>query len=96
LGHRFLYHLEAAEPFLWSDLGKRRIWTDDGNLSYAAAQWFLLAGEYKSLDDQSIVEKGDRARIAFFCMLAALIAWGVHASIFDAEPQFSCVLDIFL
>lgn len=96
LQHRFLHHLEVAVPSLWSKLGKRKVWTDDGNISYAAAQLYLLEGEYKSNGDQSLVEVGDRARVAFFCMLAALLIWGVHASVLGALPRFSCLLRIFV
>ncbi len=74
----------------------RKVWTDDGNISYAAAQWFLLEGEYKSINDQAIIEKGDRARLAFFCMLAALMAWGVCASVSGVWFPFSCLLEIFI
>lgn len=76
LQHRFLSRLENSRPSLWKELGHRKVWTDDGNKSYAAAQWYLVRGEYKSLGDHSLIDLGNRARNAFFGILGVFLAWG--------------------
>ncbi|CAN7322040.1 hypothetical protein LJR039_001635 [Pseudorhodoferax sp. LjRoot39] len=95
LQHRFLSRLEHQEPTVWSALGKRRVLTDDGDTSYAAAQWYLLNGEFTALNDQSLASLGRHARMSFFGTAAILIAWGVVAIAANASPRLTCFLGIF-
>ncbi len=92
LQHRFLTRLEDDHPSQWRELGKRKVWTDDGNTSYAAAQWYLLSGEFRTLHDPTLVALGVRARRAALSAIAALGLWGTFVTITQASPSFSCLL----
>lgn len=94
LQHRFLKQLENGHPLRWQELGKRRVWTDDGNTSYAAAQWYLLSGEFRTLNDETLVALGVRSRRAALASIAALVLWGLFVTITQASPSFSCLLGL--
>ena len=69
LQSRFLSSLEATHPTLWHQLGRRRPFAEDGNFSYAAAQWYLITGEFNHSKEPDLVLSGRRARTAFFAFL---------------------------
>jgi hypothetical protein len=69
---RYLSFLEKQRPALWRELAERRPITDDGNFSYAAAQWYLITGEYNHDEDPEVWRLAWRARVAFFVTLALL------------------------
>lgn len=95
LQHRFLSRLEDQQPAVWNKLGKRKVLTDDGNTSYAAAQWYLLEGEFTALDDPSLAALGSRARMSFFGTAVMFIAWGVLVVLANASPRLTCILGLF-
>jgi hypothetical protein len=91
LQHGFVTQLELRSPSLWAELGRRRIWADDGNTSYAAAQLFLLKGEHTTLADPGLVKLGSRARLAFFVSIGLFLAWFPVVIVSDSFlPRFSC------
>jgi hypothetical protein len=94
LQHGFLSLLQKQSPSLWRTLGKRRVLTDDGDKSFAAAQWYLITGEYKTHQEPELVTRGDRARIAFLISCIALFSWGAFASIANASPRLACLLGV--
>ena len=96
LQHGFLSHLRKLSPSLWRSLGERRVLTDDGNKSYAAAQWYLITGEYETHQDPELVTRGDRARLAFLISCVALFSWGAFAAITNASPRLACLLGVSL
>lgn len=91
LQHRFLTNLEAQRPELWRTLAQRRVITDDGNKSYAAAQWYLVTGEFRTLDEPELVSLGLKARLAFFALALAFVAWGAFGSALNAWPRLACL-----
>jgi hypothetical protein len=92
LQHRFVTQLESHSPSVWEQLGKRRVWADDGNRSYAAAQLFLLKGEHTSLTDPALVRLGSRARWAFFVCAGLFLVWFMFAAEVNSfVPRFSCL-----
>jgi hypothetical protein len=92
LQHRFFTRLESHSPSLWAELGNRRVWADDGNRTYAAAQLFLLRGEHRSLTDLALVQLGSRARWAFFVTVGLFLAWFMFATELNSlMPRFSCL-----
>jgi hypothetical protein len=92
LQHRFVRSLEKTLPAIWAELGTRKkLWTEDGNKHYAAAQRFLIWGEYKSLSDERLVKMGDRSRTAFFVFIASLVVFGFCAALTQGTPQLSCL-----
>lgn len=92
LQHRFVRSLEKTLPAIWAELGTRKkLRTEDGNKHYAAAQRFLIWGEYKSLSDERLVKMGDRSRTAFFVFIASLVVFGFCAALTQGTPQLSCL-----
>ncbi|WP_421882400.1 hypothetical protein [Methylibium sp.] len=89
--HRFLVQLESQHPKVWSTLGKRTVLTEDGNTSYASAQWYLLTGEFATLPDSALVAQGMKARAFFLVTAVALVAWGVAAVLANASPRLACI-----
>jgi len=94
LQHRFLSQLEDQHPSVWKQLGKRKVLTDDGTTSYAAAQWYLLEAEFTTLENLSLVALGRKARTSFFAAAAIFIAWGVVAVSANASPRLTCILSL--
>jgi hypothetical protein len=91
LQHGFVTRLELHAPSLWAQLGKRKIWVDDGNTNYAAAQLFLLKGEHTTLADPGLVRLGSRARLAFFIGVGLLLAWFPVVVVSDSFlPRLAC------
>ena len=92
LQHRFVTRLEPHSPSLWADLSKRRVWVDDGNRTYAAAQLFLLKGEHTSLSDPALIQLGSRARWAFFVTVGLFLVWFIFVVESNSlMPRFSCL-----
>lgn len=91
LHDRFLRRLETTHPSLWEELGARKVWFRDGDKAYAAAQLFLLGGEYQSLSDAALVKLGDRARLAGLVFGLSLFVWTILQNVTHGTPQLSCL-----
>ncbi len=95
LQSRFLSKLEATHPTLWHQLGKRRPFTEDGNFSYAAAQWYLIAGEFNYSNEPDLVRSGKCARSAFVAFLILAAACLAVTQVAGTGPErLSCLLPV--
>ena len=92
---KFLSNLEARHRNLWHRLGKRRPFAEDGNFSYAAAQWYLITGEFRYSNEPDIVASGRLARSAFFGFLFLVASCVAVAQVTGTGPKsLSCLLPV--
>ena len=92
---RFMAHLENHHSGLWRDLASHSGWLmpEDGNYSYAGAQWHLiLRGGYKSIDDAALQTLGFKARLVSLTMLASVAILGVFAMVVQSFPSPVCLV----
>lgn len=91
---RFMTYLEKHHSGLWRDLASRSGWLvpEDGNYSYAGAQWHLIfRGEYKSIDDAALQALGFKTRVVSFAMLACVAILGVFGMVMQSLPSPVCL-----
>jgi hypothetical protein len=87
---RFIRRLRQEHPLVWGDLGRRKVLTEDADPTLAAAQFYLLAGEYKSVKDSVLVQLGRRAVIAFYSGMALGIAMFLAAGLAGSSGISEC------
>ena len=87
---RFMRRLEEAHPLVWVELGQRKVSTEDADRTLAAAQIYLLAGEYKSVNDSVLVRLGQRAVAAFYIGIAVAIAMFIAAGLAGCSAISEC------
>jgi hypothetical protein len=91
---RFTSHVEHKHPVEWRKLSQRgkHLFPEDGNTSYAGAQWYLiLRGEYSKIDDPELQVLGFKARRTAFIGLGCLVGLGIFVTLTQAMPSFRCL-----
>jgi hypothetical protein len=92
---KFTSHVERNHPTEWRNLAKRgkHLYPEDGNTSYAGAQWYLiLRGEYTAIDDPELKILGFKARRAAFLGLGFLVGLALFVVFTQATPSFRCLV----
>ncbi len=87
---RFMRRLKAEHPLVWVELGQRTVITDDADRTLAAAQFYLLAGEYKSVNDLVLIQLGGRAVAAFYFGVGIAIAMFLAAGVAGSSAISEC------
>ena len=87
---RFMRRLRKEHPLIWGELGQRKVISEDADRALAAAQLYLLAGEYKSVNDLVLVQLGQRAVAAFYVGIAIAIAMFIAASLAGSPAISEC------
>ncbi|MGN6829242.1 hypothetical protein [Paucibacter sp. M5-1] len=87
---RFMRRLRQEHPSVWVELGQRKVITEDADRTLAAAQLYLLAGEYKLVNDVILVQLGRRAVAAFYFGIAIALAMFIAAGLAGESAISEC------
>jgi hypothetical protein len=88
-------YVENHHSGLWRNLATRSGWLmpEDGNHSYAGAQWHLIfCGEYKAIDDPVLQKLGYKTRLVTLAMLACVAVLGVFSMVLQSFPSPVCLV----
>lgn len=88
----FLRELGHSRPDVWKLLGSRKVWTEDGDKNLAAAQRFVIWGEYRLLDDPALVALGHRARLACASVAGVLLLAAIAIAMSQGAPAWQACL----
>ena len=89
---RFFKAFERSAPLVWKTFANTRNWMDWSDSSgTAAAQWYLLKGDFTNITDASLVARAKRSRLATLAFLVLLGVWGLFVWATQALPRLACI-----